>query len=295
LYLGLPRQALIAFAVRCVAVAVVVAAVFWAPQPLNEIIIWIGSIGILIALIIHAWWQASRVPRPYVLQRYNKWYLYCLLVLIAVGVVSPVAKWVLQDKLLEAFRIPSGSMQPTILLGDFLFVDKRRSTHEHIPRGTIVVHLSTEDQGLRVMKRVLGLPGDTIQMTAGALYIDGRPLDEDYVQFSPGGSEDDPAMKAKMREWQVASYIGSNSESYAPNLQDWGPLVVPQDSFFVLGDNRDHAYDSRYWGFLPADHVVGQPLVVYWSYDPTVARALPFFTAVRWSRLGYRLSGGQSP
>jgi len=295
LYLGLPRQALVAFAAKYLAGALMVAAAFWAPQPLNAIIIWAGSLGVLIALAIHAWWQASRVPRPYALKRYNSWYIYCLLILIALGVVSPVVRWALQDKLLEAFRIPSGSMEPTLLLGDFLFVDKRKSAREELQRGAIVVYVDVEEQRLKVIKRLVGLPGDTIQMAAGALYVDGRPLAEDYVQFSPGTSEDEPELKAKMRDWQVANYVGSDSESYAPDLQDWGPLVVPQDSFFVLGDNRDHAYDSRFWGFLPADHVVGRPLVVYWSYDPTVARALPFFTAVRWSRLGHQFYEGAGP
>ncbi len=266
-------------------------ACFWAPQPINAIIVWVASLGTVIALAIHAWWQTSRVSRPYVLRPYNKLYIYCLLILIAVGVISPVAKWgLLQDQLLQAFRIPSASMQPTVLLGDFLFVDKRRSAYEQMHWGTIVVYLSTEDQGLRVIKRVVGLPGDTIQMTAGTLYVDGRSLDEDYAQFSPGTTEDEPELKAEMRDWQVANYVGSEAESYAPDLQQWGPLVVPPDSFFVLGDNRDHAWDSRFWGFLPADHVVGQPMVVYWSYDPSAPGPVPFFTAVRWSRLGVRFS-----
>jgi signal peptidase I len=88
-----------------------------------------------------------------------------------------------------------------------------------------------------------------------------------------------------MREWQLPHLVNRDPATYQPDLQDWGPVVVPRDSFFMMGDNRDSSYDGRYWGFLPRQNVRGRPLVVYFSYDPSSWRALPFLTAVRWSRL----------
>jgi signal peptidase I len=78
---------------------------------------------------------------------------------------------------------------------------------------------------------------------------------------------------------------GRDPATYDPDLQDWGPIVVPADSFFMMGDNRDNSYDGRYWGFLPRSNVRGTPLIVYFSYDPESWRPLPFLTAVRWKRI----------
>jgi signal peptidase I len=90
-----------------------------------------------------------------------------------------------------------------------------------------------------------------------------------------------------MREWQVAHLVG-HSGHYAPDLQNWGPLVVPPDSFFALGDNRDASYDCRYYGFIPSSNVIGRASVIYWSFDPGSAGSLG--SRVRWERIGQRLS-----
>ena len=91
--------------------------------------------------------------------------------------------------------------------------------------------------------------------------------------------------RAKMRQWQLPHVVGRDTASYQPDLQDWGPIVVPADSFFMMGDNRDSSYDGRYWGFLPRENVRGRPLVVYYSYDNTSWRSWPMITAVRWGRI----------
>jgi signal peptidase I len=203
----------------------------------------------------------------------------------------------LRTFLVEAFRIPSGSMENTLLIGDFLFVNKALYGAEvpligtHLPavreprRNDILVFDSVEDEGLKVVKRLIGMPGDTLSMEDGELFRNGERVNEPYAVHSDPSRSEDPIQRAKMREWQVPHLVKRNATSYQPDLQEWGPIVVPPGSFFMMGDNRDSSYDGRYWGFLPRQNVRGKPLVVYFSYDPSSWRALPFLTAVRWSRL----------
>ena len=129
------------------------------------------------------------------------------------------------------------------------------------------------------------MPCDTLSMEGGALYRNGVRVDEPWARHTNPGANADAFHRAKMREWQVPFLVGRDPGSYNPDLQDWGPIVVPADHYFMLGDNRDDSYDGRYWGFLPDDKVRGRPLIVYFSFDPSSWKPMPFFTAVRWGRL----------
>jgi signal peptidase I len=201
---------------------------------------------------------------------------------------------VLRAFLVEAFRIPSGSMENTLMVGDFLFVNKALYgaeipfTHKHLPafrephRFDIVIFASVTEPGLTVVKRVIGLPGDTLAMIDDRIQLDGRPLDEPWViRTDPTIDPEDPQMRA----WQRHYLVGRQAGTYRPTLKNWGPIVVPPDSFFVMGDNRDDSYDSRYWGFLGRDRIEGRPLLIYYSYDKDGRLPLPFLTAIRWSRI----------
>ena len=205
----------------------------------------------------------------------------------------------LRTFLVEAFRIPSGSMENTLLIGDFLFVNKLLYgaevpfTGAHLPaireprRGDVLVFDSVEPEtpDLKVVKRLVGVPGDTLMMEGGDLYRNGKKLDEPYaLRLDPNKSED-PVQRARMRQWQSRYLVGRDPATYQPDVHDWGPIVVPPDSLFMMGDNRDNSYDGRYWGFLPRKNVRGRPLLVYFSYDPSSWKPLPFFSAVRWGRL----------
>lgn len=197
--------------------------------------------------------------------------------------------------LVKAFRISSGSMERTLLVGDFLFVNKALYGAEvpllgkHLPavreprRGDIVVFRSPiEDSTL--VKRLIGVPGDTVAMAEGRLSRNGREQVEPYVVMDgapPGIEYPDP----EMRQWQLRHLVGKDSAGYQPTARNWGPLVVPRDSFFMMGDNRDGSRDSRYWGFVPRRNIQGSPMLVYFSYDPGHWRPLPFLTAIRWRRL----------
>lgn len=211
--------------------------------------------------------------------------------------VALVVWFLLRTFLVEAFRIPSGSMENTLLIGDFLFVNKALYgaevplVHTRLPavrepqRNDILVFDSVEEEGLKVVKRLIGVPGDTLWMENGELWRNGQKVNEPYVLHTDPSRSEDQVQRMKMREWQLPHLVKRDPATYKPDLQDWGPIVVPPDSFFMMGDNRDSSYDGRYWGFLPRANVRGRPLVVYYSYDPSSWRALPFLSAVRWKRL----------
>ena len=198
---------------------------------------------------------------------------------------------------IEAFRIPSGSMENTLLIGDFLFVNKLLYgaeiplTHKHLPavreprRGDILVFDSVEEEGLKVVKRLVGVTGDTIGMENGTLIRNGKRIDEPWVILGDPTAGSDPASRERMRRWQAPHVVGKSPDDYHPDAHNWGPLVVPRDSFFMMGDNRDDSYDGRYWGFLPRSSIRGRPLIVYYSFDPNTYKPLPFFTNVRWRRI----------
>ena len=210
--------------------------------------------------------------------------------------IATVVWLFLRNFVVEAFTIPSGSMENTLQVGDFLFVNKFLYgaevpiLHTHLPevrepeRGDILVFDSIEED-MKIVKRLIGIAGDTLAMRGGVVYRNGRRLIEPYAINSNPLAGADMVSRARMREWQVKHFAGPVPPHYAPDIHDWGPIVVPPDSLFVMGDNRDDSYDSRYWGFLPRANVRGRPILVYFSYDAQSDRRLPFLTEVRWHRL----------
>ena len=199
----------------------------------------------------------------------------------------------------EAFKIPSGSMEGTLQVGDFLLVNKLLYgadvpfTDLRLPavrapeRGEVVVFQFPEDPSKNFVKRLVGLPGDTLAMQDGTLFRNGLPQAETYVSHSDPGV--DPV--AEDFRWQ-RNYLVRTAEAqvgFHPSRNNWGPIVVPERSFFVLGDNRDNSLDSRYWGFVPDSLVRGRPMFVYYSYAPDTARSFAWLTRIRWARLGERI------
>ncbi len=179
----------------------------------------------------------------------------------------------------QPFVIPTGSMESTLLVGDHLLVDKLAYApaakaaplpYEQVRRGDIVVFRYPPNIRETYIKRVIGLPGDRIRMDRKQVYRNGELLTEPYTQhIFPG---------------------------YEPSRDDVPEITVPASKYFALGDNRDNSSDSRLWGFVPRENIIGKPLVVLWSYDaPTedltgytlhhfTDLAQHFFTRTRWSR-----------
>jgi signal peptidase I len=208
--------------------------------------------------------------------------------------IALVIWFFLRALLIEAFHIPSSSMEDTLLEGDFLFVNKAIYGAE-IPivgidlpafrdprRGDLIIFDSPLEPGLTVVKRIIGVPGDTIAMVGNTIFLGGDSLPESYAKSTnPLGDPEVP----EMRQWQRHYLVNRDRRSYRPSLKNWGPLVIPPDSFFVMGDNRDHSLDSRYWGLLGRDRIKGRPLFIYYSYDADGVLPLPFLTSIRWGRL----------
>lgn len=204
---------------------------------------------------------------------------------------------ILRTFLVQTFRITSGSMEETLLVGDFLVLSKSAygatlpGTDVKLPgytsptRGDVVVFRGHHEP-IDLVKRLVGLPGDTLEMRDGVLLINGAQRDEVYVQHTdPEGDGFHPWM-----EWQSEYLVDSVDEAaYRPTRDDWGPIVVPSDRYFVLGDNRDQSLDSRYWGFVTPEELKGKAVVLYFSFDRDAIGPLPFFSQVRWKRVGDRV------
>lgn len=202
---------------------------------------------------------------------------------------------VLRTFIVEAFKIPSGSMERTLLVGDFLLVNKLAYgaeipfTQKRLPglrepqRGDVIVFESPEDLSKTYVKRLVGVPGDTLEMKDGVLFRNSGRLSEIYVNHT--APDIDPVEDRFRWQREYIVQTANASVGYYPSRNNWGPLVVPEKNYFVLGDNRDNSSDSRYWGFVADSLVKGRPFVIYYSYAPDSTH-LAWLTRIRWKRLG---------
>ena len=171
----------------------------------------------------------------------------------------------------QPFRIPSGSMEPTLLVGDFLLVDKQGIAtgdagllpSTRIRRGEIIVFHFPVDPSIHLVKRVVGMPGDHLKLRNGRVFINDVLLPESYAVYRP--SMPDGYRDNFPRLQNADPNIDSRWWIRMRGLIDDGELIIPADNYFVLGDNRNNSEDSRYWGFVPREAIVGQPLLVYFS------------------------------
>ena len=212
---------------------------------------------------------------------------------------------------MQAFEIPSSSMVETLLVGDHLFVDRTTAApkttwagpllpYKDIQHGDVIVFLSPIQPGLHLVKRIIGIPGDHIHLRNGIVYRNGQKLEEPYVIRSMGNydryRDEFPAVSPRESSTKVPDEWFITQGSY---IQD-GDIVVPPNSYFGMGDNRDVSFDSRYWGFIPRENVIGRPMFVYWSFETDELQytknsmperiawlghvALHFFDKTRWNR-----------
>jgi signal peptidase I len=181
--------------------------------------------------------------------------------------------------IVQAFEIPSSSMEETLLIGDHVFVNREQFAprtrwvgpllpYREIRRQDIVVFLSPAEPGLYVVKRIIGAPGDRIHLEDGVVYRNGEKLNEPYVIHQAAGEGYNPYRD------NFPSVPPSDYSNVAPEWQlsmkqyiQGNDLVVPPDHYFAMGDNRDVSYDSRYWGFIPRENVIGRPMFIYWSFQ----------------------------
>lgn len=212
--------------------------------------------------------------------------------------VAILLSLVVRAVVVEAFKIPSGSMERTLLVGDYLLVNKLAYgaevpfTHARLPRlqdvarGDVIVFQFPQDPDKHFVKRVVGVAGDTVAMREGTLLVNGARPAERYVQHGDPTSDAGAEQFGWQRGFLAAAPVDGR---YLPSRNTWGPLVVPRAHVFVLGDNRDNSLDSRYWGFVPDSLIRGRPLFVYFSYDADSAATGPWLSRIRWARLGERI------
>lgn len=212
-------------------------------------------------------------------------------------VIAVILALFIRTFVVQAFKIPTGSMEENLLIGDHLLVNKfvfgpSESGLERtlLPIGTIkrddvIVFKYPEEPERDFIKRVVGLPGETVEVREKKVYINGQALDEPYAHYLQPAA--DPSEFHEVTSFDVR--------------ERYGPVTVPANQFFVMGDNRDNSQDSRYWGFLPRENIKGKALLIYWSYeagredyeDAGVGATLRglgsvfvhFFTRTRWDRM----------
>ncbi len=216
-------------------------------------------------------------------------------------VIAVILALFIRTFVVQAFKIPTGSMEENLLIGDHLLVNKfvfgptaSRLERAVLPvgtlaRGDVVVFKYPVEPDRDFIKRVIGLPGETIEVKEKKVYINGKPFEEPYVHFLAP-----PAAQSELHE--VTSF---------DVRERYGPVTVPANQYFVMGDNRDNSQDSRYWGFLPRENVKGKALVIYWSYEAErgdyqdegagatlkglVSVFAHFFTRTRWDRMLHQI------
>lgn len=209
--------------------------------------------------------------------------------------------------IVQAFQIPSESMENTLLVGDYLLVNKlcyggnglgdHLMPYQKISRGDIIVFHYPVDPSQHFVKRVIGVPGDHLRMISKRVWINGKLLEEPYVRFiePPNDAFRDNFPRTDI---PAARLVGSWWLEMRKLVED-GQLIIPEGHYFVMGDNRDDSEDSRYWGFVPRENIIGRPLVIYWSVrdwdnnpSPSVLGRLDhliyaithFFQITRWNR-----------
>jgi len=175
--------------------------------------------------------------------------------------------------LAQAFTIPSESMEQTLLIGDYLLVDKlcygnggiwtRLLPYRQIRRGDIVVFHYPVNPAQAFVKRVVALPGDRLRLINKRVFVNGIGLDEPYVQYI--SSVRDPYRDDFPRTEAAGYGVDAKWWKQMPKLVEERQLIIPEGHYFVMGDNRDDSQDSRYWGFVPRENIIGRPMVIYWS------------------------------
>jgi signal peptidase I len=215
-------------------------------------------------------------------------------------VVAVILALFIRTFVVQAFKIPTGSMEENLLIGDHLLVNKfvfgqtasgleqRLLPITTIERGDVIVFKFPVEPDRDFIKRVIGLPGETVEVRDRKIFINGTPIDDPHAHYLL------PASSADYHE--VTSF---------DVRERYGPVTVPANHYFMMGDNRDNSQDSRYWGFLPRDLVKGKALVIYWSYESEreefedasagatirnlVSVFTHFFTRTRWSRMLHQI------
>lgn len=200
----------------------------------------IVSLVIILGFTIFIWLNAlfdaiklKEVP----LRPYNKWYIYLVIILINCFVIQPVISSAIKRNRVKAYKIPASSMEPTLLVGDYLIVDRGCYKSQKPKRGDVIAFEFPKDPSKEFIKRVIATEGEKVEIIRNKIYINDQLMDDPWGRFTMPRS----------------------------SIENYGPVKVPQDSLFVMGDNRDNSQDSRFWGFVNIKKVKGKALYLYWA------------------------------
>ena len=193
-------------------------------------------IGFFLFVLIDAVWGAIKL-KAITLNPFNKWYIYLIIFLLSNVAVLPLLRWTVKNNIARAYKIPSSGMAPALLVGDRLIADVRSYKSQRPQRGDIIIFEFPKDPSKDFIKRVIGMEGEKVEVIDNKIYINDKLLDDAWGYFT----KDYPA------------------------LDTYGPVVVPKDSLFVLGDNRNNSQDSRFFGFVNIEKVKGKALYLYWA------------------------------
>jgi len=256
-YTGEARRGLFLFFAQAILLAIFLPLLLIWPS-----LVFYGLLFIIgFAYFIYCLLDAVKIARgnkfSYQLKKYNKWYVYLASGVLASLIIQPITEVSIKENIIQAYKIPSGAMIPTLLPGDHILVDKFIYKNHEPQRGDIVIFPYPVNPSQDFVKRLVGLEGDKIEIKDKQLYINDKKYTESYiVNSSPN------VMPAEV----------------APR-DNFGPIVVPSGKYFVMGDNRDNSHDSRFWKFVEKNTVKGKVKSLYWSWDKEAFN-------VRWGRIG---------
>jgi signal peptidase I len=259
-YAGKPKRGLVLFAIeQCLLIVFGITSLAYTPDIFLLLLAVVVGTGFTIFCIVDAVKVAKANQQHYVLAKYNRWFFYVgYFVVLSLGVSTIVSEGV-KANLVQAYKLPSGSMEPTLLSGDHVVVD-RRAKAKSPQKGQIIIFEYPEDPTKDFIKRVVAVGGDTVEVKDKQLFVNGKAMKEDYIEHKE---------------------VDTIPASQNPR-DNFGPKVIPANSYFVMGDNRDRTYDSRFWGAVSKDKVKGTVKSIYWSWDREKF-------AVRWDRIGMHI------
>lgn len=256
-YAGKPQRGVILFLAKSIMLAIMLPLFLIGPPLTLLIILIICGFAYFIYCLIDSIKIAKENKFDYQIKKYNKWYIYLTCWAVASLIIQPTIGHLIKHNIIQAYKIPSGAMIPTLLIGDHILVDKLIYKDNEPQRGDIIVFPYPKDPSKDFVKRLVGLEGDIIEIRDKQLYIN--------------------------KELYVESYTINNDPKTIPESQFprdfFGPITIPQNSLFVMGDNRDNSHDSRFWGFVDKNSVKGRVNSLYWSWNKEEFR-------VRWKRIG---------
>ena len=243
-------------------------ALLWLPWPANFLIPAAAAIVVTIFVVFDGVRCARALLPDFPLARYNRWYVYILVAAVLAVVVAPERVLVgspTRAYVIQAFPADTSSMEPTVLIGDHVLVDKSAYAFSEPKRGDIAFYRSMEHPQTIFMKRIVGMPGETIEIRNREVFINGKKIDEPYVQF--------------LRPPTDGSFTYGRFRGNGFNGDLVPPTVIPADAYFLLGDNRDNSNDSRFMGPVQRQQLLGKAKTIYFSSDPETHKP-------RWNRIG---------